>query len=303
MIIGSRSLLLEAGRIVQAKPNHQNDTSAPPAARPQITLAGRIAYRVLPLRRQVVRANLRRAFGEALTETDRARLAQAFYSHLLRSVWEFLQAPFTRTESRKARVRVESQEVVQEAMRSGRGVLLLAGHLGNWEIACADGILSCPELRGHLHVIRRPIAPKWLDRYVRARFHRAGIGTIAKKDALRSVLDRLAANDAVAFVLDQSTATSEAVRVKFFGSAAWTSRSLAVVARRTKAIVIPIATWRERDGKHVLRFEAPLAPIAGRDLDEAIRLNTQLYNDTLERLIRRHPEQWNWIHRRWKSES
>ena len=267
---------------------------------PRITLAGRIAYRAFGLRRRVVRSNLRRAFGEGLTEAELDRLAQAFYSHLLLSLWEFVNSAFMRTASRKNRVRVEGKEAVLEAMRSGRGVLLLAGHLGNWEIACSDGILNFPELRGHLHVIRRPISPSWLDRRVRERFHRVGIGTIPKKDSMRTVLNRLASNDVVAFVLDQSTATSEAVRVQFFGTVAWTLRSLAVVARRTKATVIPIATWREPNGKHVLRFEAPLTNLAGNDLNEAIRLNTQLYNDTLERLIRGHPEQWNWIHRRWK---
>ena len=84
---------------------------------------------------------------------------------------------------------------------------------------------------------------------------------------------------------------------------AGTFRSLAIIARATGAPVVPAATWRERDGHHVLRFEEPLTPIECDDYDEEIRRNTRAYNAMLERLILRHPEQWWWMHRRWKSGS
>jgi lauroyl/myristoyl acyltransferase len=89
--------------------------------------------------------------------------------------------------------------------------------------------------------------------------------------------------------------------VPFFGQPAGTFRSLALIARATGAPVIPASAWRERNGHHVLRFEEPLVPIACDDYDEEIRRNTQSYNQALERLILRHPEQWWWMHRRWKT--
>jgi KDO2-lipid IV(A) lauroyltransferase len=89
--------------------------------------------------------------------------------------------------------------------------------------------------------------------------------------------------------------------VEFFGHPAGTFRSLAVIALTTGAPVVPAASWREPDGSHVLRFEPALDPIEHAEPNEAIRLNTRAYNAALERMIVRHPEQWWWVHRRWKA--
>jgi lauroyl/myristoyl acyltransferase len=88
--------------------------------------------------------------------------------------------------------------------------------------------------------------------------------------------------------------------VEFFGHPAGTFRSLAVIALATGAPVVPAASWRDETGRHVLRFELPLAPIEHSDTNEAIRMNTRAYNRALERMIVRRPEQWWWVHRRWK---
>ena len=103
------------------------------------------------------------------------------------------------------------------------------------------------------------------------------------------------------FPFDQYAGGRDGIEVEFFGRPTGTFRSLALIARATGAPVIPAATWREPDGRHVLRFEEPLAAIECEDYDEEIRRNTRSYNAMLERLILRHPEQWWWTHRRWKS--
>jgi KDO2-lipid IV(A) lauroyltransferase len=135
---------------------------------------------------------------------------------------------------------------------------------------------------------------------VTRRFRKAGLGVLPKKGALDAILDRLGAGDAVAFVLDQHAVGRDGVHSEFFGHPAATFRSLAIVALATGAPVVPLASWREPDGCHVLRFEDPLPLIERDDPDEAIRANTRAYNAVLERLVLRHPEQWFWVHRRWK---
>jgi KDO2-lipid IV(A) lauroyltransferase len=112
---------------------------------------------------------------------------------------------------------------------------------------------------------------------------------------------RLPAGDIVLFPFDQHAGGRDGIEVDFFGHPAGTFRSLALIARATGAPVVPAASWREHDGRHVLRFVEPLIPIECEDYDEEIRRNTQAYNAALERLILRHPEQWWWMHRRWKS--
>jgi KDO2-lipid IV(A) lauroyltransferase len=112
---------------------------------------------------------------------------------------------------------------------------------------------------------------------------------------------RLAAGDAIVFPFDQHASPPDGIEVEFFGHPAWTFKSLAILALATGAPVLPATSWREPGGSHVLRFEEPMSPIECDNANEAIRLNTRAYNALLERLVLRHPEQWYWVHRRWKS--
>ncbi|HEV3113609.1 MAG TPA: 4'-phosphopantetheinyl transferase superfamily protein [Candidatus Binataceae bacterium] len=259
--------------------------------------AGRFMYHCLPIRRRVVMSNLKRAFGAVLDEQQIVTLAQGFYGHLLRSIAEFARnlMPW----GRRPVVRVENVEAILNAYHLGRGVLVLSGHFGNWEVALPAGMEHFPEYRGRFHVLRRPL-PRWLDGLVVRRMRKGGLGVIPKRGSLEMILDRLAARDAVIFIMDQHAGARDGVLVDFFGSPAWTFRSLALVALRTSAPVVPAALWREDDGSHVMRFEEALPTVDGADADEAIAANTRLYNAALERIILRHPEQWFWMHRRWK---
>jgi KDO2-lipid IV(A) lauroyltransferase len=123
---------------------------------------------------------------------------------------------------------------------------------------------------------------------------------LPKRGGLEAILDRLASGDLVVFPFDQHANRKDGVLTEFFGHPAGTFRSLAVIALTTGAPVVPASSWRESDGRHVLRFEARILPIENDDANEAIRLNTLAYNRALERAIVRRPEQWWWVHRRWK---
>jgi KDO2-lipid IV(A) lauroyltransferase len=273
--------------------------SVPVAAAAPSPLIGRVFYHCIPVRRGVILANLRRVFGDRLTDAEIRRLAQAHYAHLARSVWEIVADAWQTPATRAARVRVENEEAGLRAHRLGRGVLLLIAHLGNWEVAATSTLARFPQGRGRVHCVRRPL-PRWLDGIVTRRFDAAGLGVVPKKDGLDRILAVLAAGDAVAFPLDQYAVGRDGVEVAFFGTPTGTFRSLAIVARATGAAVVPAATWRGADGSHVVRFDEALAPIDADDPDEWIRLNTRAYNAALERMILEHPEQWFWAHRRWK---
>jgi KDO2-lipid IV(A) lauroyltransferase len=267
-----------------------------------IPLAGKLFYYVFPFRRAVIGANLRRAFGSSLDKAEVRRLTQAHYAHLWRSFIELVTFTVQSPARRQAQVRIENAEACIRAHAGGKGVLILTGHFGNWELATVAGIGQFPEYRGQFHVLRRPLWPGWLDQLATRRFRRAGLGVLPKKGALDQLLDRLAAGDAVVFILDQHAGGRDGIRVDFFGHPAGTFRSLAIIALATRAPVVPVATWRQPDGRHVLRFEEPLTTLRGADANESIRANTRAYNAALERLVMRHPEQWFWVHRRWKEE-
>ncbi len=270
-------------------------------AQTMVPLAGKLMYHLLPIRRRVVLSNLRRVFGAKVPEEEILRLAQAFYGHLVRFVIEFLRFPWLSAARRAALVRVDNIEAILRAHAQGKGVLVLTGHFGNWELASVAGIANFPQYRGRFHILRRPLRPPWLDALVTGRFRHAGLGVLPKKGSLEAILDRLAANDVIVVILDQHAGGRDGVEVEFFGHAAWTFRSLATIALSTGTPVVPAACWREPDGIHVLRFEEPLPVIECSDFNEAVRANTRGYNAAIERFILRHPEQWFWLHRRWKN--
>jgi KDO2-lipid IV(A) lauroyltransferase len=262
--------------------------------------AARMLYRALPLRREVVLENLRRVYGDCADEAEIERIAQAHYGHLGRLLWEFLYFPWLSESRRRAMVRVDNLDGLIAAHERGRGVLVLTGHFGNFEVATAAGLAQYPQARGRFHFVRRPIKPAWLDALVTRRFRRAGFGVLPKRGGLEAILDRLAAGDIVVFPFDQFAGRKDGVLAEFFGHPAGTFRSLAVIALSTGAPLVPASCWREPDGRHVLRFEDELPPVDHVDANEAILLNTRAYNRALERMIVRRPEQWWWVHRRWK---
>jgi KDO2-lipid IV(A) lauroyltransferase len=269
-------------------------------AQPETPLLGRLLYRLAPVRRGVILENLRRVYGEAAPAADLERLAQAHYAHLGRLAWEFLWFPWVSDARRAAMARVENLDLLEAALARGKGVLIVTGHFGNFEVATAAGLASYPHAQGRFYFVRRPFKPKWLDDLVTRRFRRAGFGVLPKRGGLEGILDRLNAGDLVVFPFDQHASRKDGVMVDFFGHPAGTFRSVAVLALATGAPVVPASSWREAQGRHVLRFEEALAPIEHADTNEAIRLNTRAYNAALERMIVRHPDQWWWVHRRWK---
>lgn len=270
-------------------------------AETDVPVAGKLIYYLLPIRRRIVLSNLRLVFGEKVPEKEIIRLAQGFYGHMARFLVEFLRFSWLSTARRAALVRVENVDAILRAHAQGKGVLVLTGHLGNWELATVAGMANFPQHRGRFHIPRKPLHPSWLDALVTGRFRRAGLGVLPKKGALEAILDRLSAQDVVVFIFDQHAGGRDGVEVDFFGHKAKTFRSLATIALATGAPVVPAATWREPDGRHVLRFEDAIPVIECDDHDEAIRANTRAYNAALERLILQHPEQWFWMHRRWKN--
>jgi phosphopantetheine--protein transferase-like protein len=261
---------------------------------------GKVVYHVLPLRRRVVLENLRRVFADSVCELEIRRLAQAYYAHYARFLVDFMRQTFMSAERRKTWIRVENIESPLRVHKAGKGILLLTGHFGNWEVSTVAGIRQFPEYRNLLYFVRRPLRPKWLNDFITWRFKKAGLGTLSKRGSLDQILELLARGAIIVNIFDQHARPGEGVAVDFLGSPASTFKSLALLAMETGAPVIPSYSWREPDGTHVLRFEEPLPLIECEDVGEAIRRNTRAYNAALERMLLRHPEQWIWMHRRWK---
>jgi len=267
-----------------------------------VSLGGRFIYHFLPYRRRLVLANITQVFGNQLDDGQKKHLAKSYYSHLLKSVKETLQLRFMNEKMLRDRVDVKGHERMLSVVAEQKGVLVVTGHFGNWEFAPLGGVLNFKEFQGQFHFIRRTLRFKMLERLMFNRYYQAGLNVIPKKNSLEQVCVALEKNHAVIFVLDQhaSLVNRDGIAVEFFGKKAGTYRSLATLARHTGIPVVPAAGYRLPNGKHVLEFHEP---IRWQDYDttqESLYYNTLAYNQALERIILKHPEQWNWMHKRWK---
>ena len=268
----------------------------------QPSRGGRFLYRWLPYRRQVILDNLTRVYGAQVSQQQIQLLAQAHYGHLLKLLKELLQFRFLSTQQKKDIVKVEGVPEMIQAFEAGKGVLILTGHFGNFEVSTVAGIEHFPQVKGRIHFLRRPIKPKWLSDLLTRRFNQAGFGVVGRRGSLEEIVETLERGDAVVFPFDQYARRPEGIEVEFFGYAAGTYKSMALIALATGAPVLPAASWREPDGTHVLQFLPPLIPIVDEDVGVEIKRNTRAFNQALELAIVKHPEQWWWVHRRWKNQ-
>lgn len=267
-----------------------------------VSRLGRFIYYFLPYRRRLILANISQVFHEKLSSAQKKHLAKSYYSHLVTSLKEMLFLRFMSEQKLRTQVRVIGHEKMLAVVAQQKGVLVVTGHFGNWEFAPLGGVLNFKEFQGQFHFIRRTLRFKTLERMVFKRYYQMGLNVIPKKNSLEQVCLALEKNHAVIFVLDQhaSLVNRDGIAVEFFGKKAGTYRSLATLSRHTGVPVIPASGYRLPDGRHVLEFHDPIPWQDYETTQEALYQNTLAYNQALERIILEHPEQWNWMHKRWK---
>ena len=275
------------------------DVSKLEAVKP--TFFGKLLYHCVPFRRKTVLENMEIVFGSSAGRRELEALAQSFYGHLFKILTENISVLWTKKEKIQSKVRVEGERHVLEAAEQKKGILLLTGHFGNWELAPVAAMLHFPEFRGRFHILRRSLVNKMVENIFFGRYSAAGLNVVPKKNSLDQVLAYLANNDVVVFVMDQyANPSKDGILVDFFGKKAGTFRSLALIARATGAPVVPAHCFRDKEGNHVMRCLPALSWVHHEDANTEIHENTRAYNKVLEEMILRHPEQWIWLHRRWK---
>ena len=245
----------------------------------------------LPKLRRTAERNLTLALPE-LSAAERRHIIDRVFASIARMVVTFAHFPRLRRENLDRWIRCEGAEHFEAALREGRGVLFATAHLGNWELsAFAHGLLTGP-----MNVIVRPLDNPLIDAMVERRRGLSGNRIAAKRDFARTILKALAANEAVGILIDQNASLETGVFVDFFGTAACAGSGFAKIAARSGAAVIPgFALWSDRERRYVLRFYPPVA-VTG----DAAR-DTQTLHTRLEEVIRAYPDQWLWLHRRWKT--
>jgi KDO2-lipid IV(A) lauroyltransferase len=251
----------------------------------------RLLDRAIPRLRRVARRNLAMAMPE-LTPARHEQIIDGVFQSIARILVSFAKFPSITPDNLHRWIRLEGGEHFAEALRGGRGVLFATAHLGNWELsAFAHALLAQP-----MNVVVRPLDNPLIDAMVERRRALTGNRPIGKRDFARGILKALSANQAVGILIDQNESLETGVFVDFFGVTACANPGFARIAEHTGAAVIPgFALWEPAERRYVLRFYQPL-PMTG---DAAA--DTQTLQRFLEAIIRRYPDQWLWIHRRWKT--
>ena len=257
---------------------------------------GTMLRRLSPRHYRIVLANLRQAFGEEREERELHALARACYAHLGKCLMEFIRLPKMGREEVKRIAEFQGAEHIEAALARGKGAILLTGHLGNWEMAgariAAEGF--------PVVAIARAQRDSAITDYILKTREATGMKLYHRESAVRASLLALRSNELVGMLMDQN-AGDDGVFVDFFGRLASTAPGASVFALKTEAAVLPTFGYRKPDNTHVITIDAPVPLIRTGDHRRDVLENTARYTKVVEEKIRAHPEQWFWLHKRWKS--
>src|SRR5712692_1639429 len=267
------------------------------AARGCAAMVARALYAMLPRLRRTAEFNLRLAFPE----WDEARRRDVIRGMLRNLGWmaaEFARFPKYTRENIEEVVILDGHENFLNGQRCGKGVLYLTGHIGGWELSSfAHALYGFP-----LHYMARPLDNARVDALVNRYRCLSGNRPIFKNDSARALLKILKESGTVGILADQNTMPEEGAFVDFFGKAACTTTGIARMALHTDAAVVPgYAIWDESIGKYRLPFEPAVELVRTSDPERDIFVNTQKFAKVIEEIIRKYPEQWVWVHARWKT--
>jgi Kdo2-lipid IVA lauroyltransferase/acyltransferase len=256
-----------------------------------------LLYTLLPKLRKTAEFNLLLAFP-GWNKTQRDATIRGMVRNLGWMAAEFARLPRYNKDNIERVVILDGHENFMEGQRRGKGVLYLTGHIGAWELSSfAHALYGFP-----LHYMARPLDNPRIDALVNSYRCLSGNRPVFKNESARELLKILRDSGTVGVLADQNTMPAEGVFVDFFGTAACTTTGLARVALHTGAAVVPgYAYWDAALGKYRLRFEPPVELVRTGDPERDVCVNTQTFTKVLEEIIREHPEQWVWLHARWKT--
>lgn len=257
---------------------------------------GILWFDILRIRRQTAISNILKVFPN-MTRTQATHMARTSMIHIGYTIVEFCSMPFHNKASIEKLITIEGGEILDEAFKKGHGVLLIPPHIGNGDLGTAA--LSYAGYKTHL--ISKVFKSKWLNDFWFQSRQKHGTQFIPPRRSSYEILKALKNNEMVIFVLDQYTGPPNGIPSQFFGHDTGTAMGPALFAQRSHAQVIPAYAYRKKFGEHVVKVLPPVPyKTEGLSKEELLSENTQRFSQAIEKMILEKPEQWMWIHRRWK---
>ena len=257
---------------------------------------GDIAYLILGTYRRVAIENLTAAFGKEKSDAEIRAIARGVFRNAAKIAVELVNFPKITTENIDRFVRIDHPEIIEAAFKAGRGVIVLTAHFGNWEL-----LAMTLRVKGYPGVaVGRKIYFSKFDDYLNSLRKIHDVNVMDREQSPRAFLRVLKSNRILGILADQDVDSVEGVFVNFFGRPAYTPIGPVALAKATGAALIPM--FLVRDGwRHTFHVDRPLTLVDTGDKEADMVANTQMWSDVVEKYIRRYPDQWVWMHRRWKT--
>ena len=257
---------------------------------------GAVIFNALPRYRKLTIDNLRSAFGNEKSEDELKAIAKGVFQNLGKDAVELVNLPRFSKEWMRSYVRIKNRERLDAAYAKGKGIIVLTAHLGSWEVmAAALRDYDCPGV-----TIGRRIYFKKYDEFLNSIRRSHDVEVIYRDDSPRKMLKTLKQNWIVGIVADQDVDSVDGVFVNFFGRQAYTPTGPVTLAKVSGAVLLPVFIIREEYG-HTLAIDEPIELRDTGDKEADLIYNTQKWSNVVESYVRKYPEQWVWMHRRWKT--
>lgn len=239
---------------------------------------------------------LRRSYPEK-TGREIQSIINRMYNNLGMNQFELLRLAGGAIDETNDRITVVGKEIVDQALQRGKGVIIMSAHFGNWDFL---PMFSAKKQRYPVTIISKEIKNKTINSIWMLMRKQVGVNIIPNHNSARASLRVLRRNELLGFILDQNRPRDAGIFVDFFGRPACTSPGLAILSAQAQAPVVPVFIHRTSDGNHLLQVFPMLEPPPDRE-PGTVHKATQEYTKIIEDQIRQHPEQWIWLHRRWKT--
>ena len=225
------------------------------------------------------------------------QIAKASYNSFVRVTMEFTEMLYFKKDTLHKMITINGLEHYREAKQEGKGVFLFSAHFGNWELGNAALAL----MTGPFYFVYRILDSPFLEKGITDVRASCGVKSLSKEHAMRPMMRLLKQNKTISLLIDQNVAVYDGIFIDFFGRPACTTSGLALLALHSGVPVLPVFTTRMPDGKYTLEIGSKVDIIDTGNRSADMLINTQNFSKIIEDHIRKYPEQWFWMHQRWKT--
>lgn len=262
-----------------------------------IKALARLLYFADRKHRHIATVNLNLAFGDDMNQKEKDRIIKKCYENLLFNLADFVKNQGANKGDILKKVEFVNEKVVEDAKASGKPIVYITAHYGNWELLP----LATAAKFGPLTGVGRPLDSKVMDEILRANREQFDIRVVSKKGALKELMKDIKKGRSVGLLVDQNTAENEGLLIKFFGKEARHTPAAALLALRMNAVIVPAFITTKDHQNFKIEFYPAIEVSKDKEKDEAIRECVQAQADITEHIIRKKPDEWFWLHQRWKN--